>query len=329
MLKIPEDAMKPRLIVSRQMPSAVGERIRAEFDCPVPGGEDIDADTMLRLVAETRADALLFTSHIKLNTDVIAALPAHLKIAATCSVGFDHIDVAAAKARGLVITNTPEVLNECTADLAFMLLLNACRRGHEYEAVMRRGWRKGMGMGEMLGIRAWGKTLGILGLGGIGRAMAARGRGFGMQIVYCNRTRLPPALEHGATWFPKFEDMLPHCDFLSLHAPSGPETKGIINAHTLSLLPKGAVFVNAARGALVDEDALIEALQSGQLAAAGLDVFLNEPAHNLRFNMLQNVFLTPHMGSATTETRNAMGYRALDNIQAVLAGKPAIDPLWN
>jgi len=321
--------MKPRLIVSRQMPIAVGARIRAEFDCPYPDGVDMDVQTTLRLLAETNADALLFTSHLKLTAEVIAQLPPNVKIAATCSVGYDHIDLAAAKARGLPITNTPEVLNECTADLAFMLLLNACRRGHEYEAVMRQGWRRGMGMGEMLGIRAWGKTLGILGLGGIGRAMAARARGFGMKIVYCNRTRLPPELELGATWYPDFRAMLPHCDFLSLHAPSGPETKGIINAETLALLPKGAVFVNAARGALVDEDALIDALKSGQVAAAGLDVFNNEPAFDLRFADLPNVFLTPHMGSATTETRNAMGYRALDNIQAVLAGRPAIDPLWS
>ncbi len=321
--------MKPRLIVSRQMPDDVGARIRAEFDCPFPNGQDLDAETTLRLLRDTKADALLLTSHLKLTAEVIAALPDHVKIAATCSVGFDHIDLAAAKARGLPITNTPEVLNECTADLAFMLMLNAARRGHEYETVMRRGWRQGMGMGEMLGIRVWGKTLGILGLGGIGRAMAARARGFGMKIVYCNRTRLAPELELGATWYPKFEDMLPHCDFLSLHAPSGAGTKGIINAETLALLPKGAVFVNAARGALVDEDALIAALQSGHLAAAGLDVFLNEPAFDLRFAELPNVSLSPHMGSATHETRKAMGDRAIDNILAVLAGKPAIDPLWS
>ncbi len=321
--------MKPRLIVSRQMPTAVGDRIREEFDCPFPDGQDMDAATTLRLLEETESEALLFTSHLKLNAELIAALPKRIKIAATCSVGYDHIDLAAAKARGLVVTNTPEVLNECTADLAFMLLLNACRRGSEYAAVMRRGWRVGMGMGEMLGIRAWGKTLGILGMGGIGRAMAARARGFGMKIVYCNRTRLSPELEQGATWFADFREMLPHCDFLSLHAPAGPATTKIINAETLALLPKGAVFVNAARGALVDEDALIEALRSGQVAAAGLDVFNNEPAFDLRFSELPNVFLTPHMGSATTETRNAMGYRALDNIQAVLAGKPAIDPLWS
>jgi hydroxypyruvate reductase len=321
--------MKPRLIVSRQMPRAVGERIRDEFDCPVPQGEDLDTATALRLLAETRADALLFTSHLKLTAEVIAALPAHVRVAATCSVGFNHIDLAAAKARGLPVTNTPEVLNECTADLAFMLLLNACRRGAEYAAVMRRGWRQGFGMGEMLGVRAWGKTLGILGMGGIGRAMAARARGFGMRVLYCNRSRLPPELEQGATYHADFEAMLPHCDILSLHAPSGPATAGIMNARRFGLMKPGAVFVNAARGTLVVEDALIDALRSGRLFAAGLDVFHNEPAYDLRIAELPNVFLTPHMGSATVETRNAMGFRALDNIQAVLSGRPAIDPLWS
>jgi hydroxypyruvate reductase len=311
------------------MPQAVGERVRAEFNCPVPQGEDLDVATTLQLLAETEADALLFTSHLKLTAEVIAALPAHVRVAATCSVGFDHIDVAAARARGLVVTNTPEVLTECTADLAFLLLLNACRRGSEYEAIMRRGWRQGMGMGEMLGVRAWGKTLGILGMGGIGRAMAARARGFGMSVIYCNRRRLPPELELGATYYASFEEMLPACDILSLHAPSGPATAGIMNARTFGLMKRGAVFVNAARGALVDEGALIEALQSGQLFAAGLDVFHNEPAYDLRFAELPNVFLTPHMGSATVETRTAMGFRALDNIRDVLSGRPAIDPLWS
>lgn len=321
--------MKPRLIVSRQMPTAVGVRIRQEFDCPYPDGVDMDTETALRLLAETRADALLLTSHLKLNAELIAALPRHVRIAATCSVGYDHIDVPAARAAGLPVTNTPDVLNECTADLTFLLLLNAFRRGHEYETIMRAGWRRGFGMGEMLGLRVWGKTLGILGMGGIGRAVAARARGFGMRIVYCNRSRLPPELEQGAEYFSDFRAMLPHCDALTLHAPAGAETSGIMNAETFALLPRNAVFVNAARGALVNEDALVEALSSGQLFAAGLDVFNSEPAYDLRIGELQNVFLTPHMGSATIETRNAMGFRALDNIAAVLAGKSPIDPLWS
>ncbi len=321
--------MKPRLIVSRQMPSSVGDRIRAEFDCPHPDGRDMDAETTLALLEETKAEALMFTSHLKLTAEFIERLPARLKIAATCSVGTDHIDVNAARVRGLIVTNTPKVLDECTADLAFLLLLGAARRAREYNTVMERGWRQGMGMGEMLGIRVWGKTLGILGMGGIGRAMAARARGFGMKVLYCNRTRLPPELEQGATWFGDLRDMLPQCDMLSLHAPATPATQRIINAETLALLPKGAVLVNTARGALVDEGALLAALASGHLAAAGLDVFDNEPAYDLRFRDHPNVFFTPHMGSATHETRRAMGFCCLDNIQAVLQGQRPLTPLWS
>jgi lactate dehydrogenase-like 2-hydroxyacid dehydrogenase len=321
--------MKPRLIVSRQIPPDVADRIRAEFDCPFPEGRDMDADEVIRMLSETRADALMLTSHLQFRADTIARVPDHVRIAATCSVGTDHIDIPAAKARGLPMTNTPDVLTECTADLAFMLLLNASRRAGEYAAIMRNGWRQGYGLGEMMGQRVWGKTLGILGLGRIGQAMAARARGFGMKIVYSGPRRLPAEQEHGATYFADFRAMLPHCQMLSLHAPGGAATASIMNAETFALLPKGAVFVNAARGALVDEEALIAALQSGHLFAAGLDVFRNEPDYDLRLAKLPNVFLTPHMGSATVETRNAMGFRALDNIAAVLSGKPPLDPIWN
>ncbi|MCW3474389.1 2-hydroxyacid dehydrogenase [Limobrevibacterium gyesilva] len=320
--------MKPRLIVSRQIPPAVADRIRAEFDCPFPEGQDMDADTVIRMLTETRADALMLTSHLPFRAETIARIPDHVRIAATCSVGTDHIDIAAAKARGLPMSNTPDVLTECTADLTFMLILNACRRATEYAAIMRDGWRHGYGLGEMMGLRAWGKTLGILGLGRIGQAVAQRARGFGMTVLYSGPRRLPVDQEHGATYFADFRAMLPHCDILSLHAPGGAATAGIMNAETFALLPKGAVFVNAARGGLVDEDALIAALQSGHLFAAGLDVFRNEPEYDLRFAALPNVFLTPHMGSGTVETRNAMGFRTLDNIAAVLSGKPPLDPLW-
>lgn len=320
--------MKPRLIVSRQMPMAVAERIRAEFDCPFPEGRDMDADTVIQLLTETRAEALMFTSHLKFGADVIARVPSHVRIAATTSVGYEHIDVAAARARGLPVTNTPDVLTDCTADLTFLLILGACRRAHEYETIMRKGWRTGYGLGEMLGLKVSGKTLGILGMGRIGQAVARRAQGFGMRVLYCNRSRVAPAQERGAEFVADFRSMLPRCDILSLHATAGPATQGIMNAETFALLPRGAVFVNAARGTLVDETALIAALTSGQLFAAGLDVFHNEPAFDLRLAELPNTFLFPHMGSATVETRNAMGFRALDNIQAVLAGQPPIDPLW-
>ena len=320
--------MKPRLIVSRQMPEQVAARIRAEFDCPWPEGRDMDGEEVLRTLAETKADALLLTSHLKLNADLIARLPAHVRIAATCSVGFEHIDVPAARARALPVTNTPDVLTDCTADLTMLLILGACRRAHEYEAIMRAGWRRGYGLGEMLGVQVTGKRLGIVGLGRIGQAVAQRARGFGMRILYSNPRRLPPEAEQGATWFADLKQMLPQCDILSLHARGGPATENLMNAETFALLPKGAVFVNASRGSLVDEDALVAALQSGHLFAAGLDVYRNEPAFDLRLAAQPNTFLIPHMGSATVETRTAMGMRALDNIASVLAGRPAIDPLW-
>jgi hydroxypyruvate reductase len=211
--------------------------------------------------------------------------------------------------------------------MTMLLLLAASRRAAEGEKLMLGGWRRSFGMGEFLGRSVTHKRLGIYGMGRIGQAVAQRARGFGMSILYNNRRRLPPEQEMGAQYFAALEDMLPRCDILSINAPATPETEKIINKRTLSLLPRGAIFVNTARGQLVDEDALIEALQSGQLFAAGLDVFRQEPDFDLRFTTLPNVFLMPHVGSATVETRNAMGFRALDNVAAVCAGKPAIDPL--
>ena len=320
--------MKSRLIVSRQMPEPVAARIRAEFDCPWPEGRDMDAEEVLRQLRDTRAEALLLTSHLKFDAGLIARLPDHVRIAATCSVGFEHIDVAAARARALPVTNTPDVLTDCTADLTMLLILGACRRAHEYDAIMRAGWRRGYGLGEMLGRQVSGKRLGIVGMGRIGQAVARRARGFAMRILYHNPRHVAPEIEQGATWFADLRAMLPQCDILTLHARGGPTTANMMNEETFALLPQGAVFVNASRGALVDEEALIAALQSGRLFAAGLDVFHNEPTFDLRLAALPNTFLFPHMGSATIETRTAMGMRALDNIAAVLAGRPPIDPLW-
>jgi lactate dehydrogenase-like 2-hydroxyacid dehydrogenase len=275
-----------------------------------------------------QADAIMFTNTLPLDAAAIAALSPTVRVGATISVGYDHIDVAAAHARGIMVTNTPGVLDECTADHAMMLLLAAARRGVEYDRIMRQGWRYRIGQGELLGVRVTGKRVGILGMGRIGRAFAQRARGFDMKVLYHSRNRLPPDLERGAEYFPDFYAMLPHCDFLSIHAPGGAATNQIINAGALALLPRDAVLVNVARGSLIDEDALYEALTSGKLFAAGLDVFTEEPNYDLRFAGLDNVVLSPHVGSASKETRDAMGFRALDNIASVLAGRPAIDPLW-
>ena len=321
--------MKPRLVLACLMPTAVNTRAAAEFDALiVQGKNDMTGPEVLEAAAAHRADAVMFTNTLPLNADVIASLPETVRVGATSSVGFDHIDVAAAQKRGMAVTNTPGVLTECTADHAFMMLLAAARRAFEYDRIMRQGWRYRIGQGDLLGVRVTGKTLGILGMGRIGQAMAQRARGFDMKIVYHTRARLSPEQENGALWFADFEAMLPHCQFLSVHAPVTPATGKMINARTLSLLPDGAVFVNVSRGGLVDEEALFQALRSGKLFAAGLDVFREEPDFDGRFANLDNVILSPHVGSASRETREAMGFRALDNIAAVLNGKGAIDPLW-
>jgi lactate dehydrogenase-like 2-hydroxyacid dehydrogenase len=308
---------------------AVVARARAEFDAVIHEGPgDMTVPEVTAAAAAHEAQAILFTNTLPLTAPAIAALPASIRVGATCSVGFDHIDVPAARARGIAITNTPGVLDECTADHAMMLLLAAARRGLEYDRIMRQGWRYRIGQGELLGVRVTGKRVGILGMGRIGRALAQRARGFDMQVLYHGRSRLPPELERGATYYSNFHDMLPHCDFLSIHAPGGAATDRMIDAAALSLLPDGAVLVNVARGSLIDEHALLDALTSGKLFAAGLDVFRDEPDYDTRFATLDNVVLSPHVGSASRETRDAMGFRALDNIAAVLAGRPAIDPLW-
>ncbi len=321
--------MKPRLLVAALHTRDVITRARAEFDALVHEGDaDMLPDEVVAAATRHQAQGILFVNTLDFGARTIARLPDSMRVGATSSVGHDHIDVTAAKARGIAVTNTPGVLTECTADFAFMMLLAAARRAHEYDAIMRTGWRRRIGQGELLGVRVSGKTLGVLGLGRIGQAVARRARGFDMRVVYHARRRLPPELEQGATYCPDFRAMLPECAFLSLHAPATPETDRIVDAETLALLPRGAVLVNVARGGLVDEGALLAALTSGHLFAAGLDVFREEPDYDLRFAALPNVILSPHVGSASVETRNAMGFRALDNIAGVLCGRGPIDPLW-
>ena len=241
--------MKPRLVVAFLTTQDVVMRARDEFDAVVVEGDnDMTVPQVVDAATRHRADAILFTNTLPLSAQAIAALPPSVKVGATSSVGYDHIDVAAAKARGLVVSNTPDVLTECTADHAFMMLLAAARRAYEYDRIMRDGWRYRIGQGDLLGVRVTGKTLGILGMGRIGRAMAQRARGFDMRVMYHARRRLPPELELGATYCEDFHDMLPHCQFLSLHAPATPATDRIIDARALALLPRGAVLVNVSRG---------------------------------------------------------------------------------
>lgn len=317
--------MKHRIVITRHMTPAVIERANVEFDSRFPGDRDMDADMVINALREHKAEALFFTTGTRLNDALIERLPPHVKVAATCSVGTDHIDLAAAKARGLVVTNTPDVLTNATADLAFMLMLGASRRASEYDQIMRKGWPRFFGMSEMLGKDISGKTLGIIGFGRIGRAVARRARGFDMRVLCHSRTR--PQDTEGAEYVADLAEMLPRCDILSLHLPAQPGGRPIMDRDAFALLPRGAVLVNTARGSLVDEDALHDALTSGHLYAAGLDVFAKEPGFDRRFAALPNTFLCPHMGSATEEARTAMGHRTLDNIAAVLSNGRAIDPV--
>jgi lactate dehydrogenase-like 2-hydroxyacid dehydrogenase len=315
-------SLLPRLIRSTRLLDAVEERIHSEFDAPPAPEHALSTAELLKLAHAYQPLAVLVTHTAPLKGADVAALPESVKLVATVSVGLDHLDVPALLARDIAVSNTPDVLTDCNADLAIMLILAASRRAAEYYTLMKAGWGHALGMGEMLGRRVTGKRLGIVGMGRIGQAVAKRARGFDMTILYHNRRRLDAAEEAGATYFETLEDMLPHCDILSLHMPGSTTAPPLINARTLGLLPRGSVLVNAARGSLIDEDALIAALRSGQLFAAGLDVFQNEPNPNPALLTLPNLFMTPHVGSATVETRTAMGMLALDNVRAMVEGKP-------
>ena len=315
---------KPVVFITRRLPSAVEARAARDY-AVVSNETDAVLDAAALIDGAGRADAILTCPTERWSREVIEALPAGVTIIATFSVGFDHIDVAAARARGITVTNTPDVLTEATADLAMLCLLGASRRVHEAQAMLRAGnWRRWNPV-ELLGPGLQGKPLGIVGMGRIGRALATRARAFGMHLHYHNRGRLAPALEAGATYHETLETMLPVVSFLSLNCPATAANRDLLNAARLALLPRGAVVVNTARGTLIDDGALIAALESGHIAAAGLDVFKNEPAFDRRYLELPNAFLLPHIGSSTIETRDAMGLRCLDNLDAHFDGRKPPD----
>jgi len=245
---------------------------------------------------------------------------------ATFSVVSVHLKKNAATKRGILVSNTPDVLTDATADIALLCLLGAARRAHEGMHMLRtHGW-VGWTPTQLMGVHVTGKRLGILGMGRIGQAVADRARAFQMQIHYSNRSRLPADLEKGAVFHANPDAMLAHCDFLSINAPMTQATRKWVNAERIARLPKGAIVVNTARGGVVDDEALIAALKSGHLAGAGIDVFDGEPKIHQGYYGLTNAFLLPHMGSATVETRNAMGFKALDNLEAfLLSGKTPPD----
>ena len=309
---------KKKILITRRLPDAVSERARASYDAILNIDDDpYDADRMITLL--DGMDGLLCTITNDLSRGVIERLPESVRAIATFSVGFEHIDLEAARERAIIVSNTPGVLIDATADVALLLMLGASRRAREGALMIDAGW-SGWTPTQLMGIQMTGKRLGILGMGDIGRAVAMRARSFGMEIHYYNRRRLSAEVEQGAIYHKTMEDLLSVSDFLSLHCPLTPETKHILNEERIALLPENPVVINTARGPVVDDKALITALKSGRVAAAGLDVFEGEPRLNTDYLDCPNAFLLPHLGSATVETRNAMGFTALDNLDAFFAG---------
>ena len=314
----------PTVLVTRKLPEAVHERLTRDYEARLNDADRLYSGEEIARLAEG-CDGLLPCPTDRLTKAVIDGLPPSIRIISTFSVGYEHIDVGAAKARGIIITNTPDVLTDATADIALLLMLGAARRAHEGERMVREATWSSWAPTGMIGTHMTGKRLGILGMGRIGRAVAKRARGFDMEIHYTNRRRLPPEQEQGALFHETAEEMFPNSDFLSINCPATAETHHFLNAERIRLLPKGAIVVNTARGTIVDDEALIAALKSGHLAAAGLDVYEGEPKINPGYRPLANTFLLPHLGSATVETRNAMGFRALDNLDAFFAGRTPPD----
>ena len=317
---------RPSILLTRKLPDDVEERASSLFEARLNPDDRLYSGEELRAAADG-FDGLLITPGEKMTAEAIKRLPASVRIVATFSVGYDHIDVPAAQARGLAVTNTPDVLTDATADIAMLLLLGAARGASWGDRTVRADKWRNWSPTYPLGYDVSGRRLGILGMGRIGQALARRARAFDMTIHYHARSRLAPEREQGAVYHGALDDMLPHCDFLSVHCASTPETRGIINERTIGLLPRDAILVNTARGDIVEDDALISALQSGRLAAAGLDVFRGEPDIDPRYRTLETAFLLPHLGSATRATRSAMGHRALDNLEAFFAGRTPGDLL--
>lgn len=317
---------RPVIWFPRKLSEATLARARSTYDVIVNEADTPGtAEEIIAMSAQVDAMVPCHSEHF--SADVVAALDPRLKIVANHSVGVDHCDLPALKARGITVTNTPDVLSDATAEIAMLLMLGAARRAVEGDALVRDGKWSDWSPAFMVGKQVSGARLGIIGMGRVGRAFAEKARGFGMDIHYHNRTRLVEADEHGATYHPTLETLLPEVDFISLHCPATPETTDLINTTTLAKMRDGAVLVNTARGALVDEDALIAALSSGKISAAGLDCFKVEPGGNPQLAQFPQVMMLPHIGSATRATRDAMGFRALDNLDAFFAGKDPRDRL--
>jgi glyoxylate reductase len=308
--------------VTRALPPPVIDLLKQRHNVWTnPHDRALTADELQH--AAKGADALIITAFDRLDAAAMARLPAALRIIATYSVGIEHLDLSAARGRGLAVLSTPDVLSDAVAEMAILLMLGAARRAYEGSTLLYdRRWL-GWTPTQLVGVQVTGARLGVVGMGRIGRTIARRARGFDMTVHYHNRRRLEPSLEDGACYHGNLEDLLAASDVLVLAAPSAPENKGLLNRARLEVMPAGAIVVNIARGDLVDDEALVAALRSGRIAAAGLDVFNNEPELHEGYLGLANVFLQPHQGSSTLTARLDMARILLDGIDAVVAGRPA------
>jgi glyoxylate reductase len=316
--------MSYRVLVTREIPEA-GLLLLEDFDLTVLSEAPPERDELLE--AANGVDAILSTATEKIDGELLDAAGSSLKVVANMAVGYDNIDVPAATERGVVVTNTPGVLDETTADVAFMLMLAAARRLGESERVLRAGEWEWWGPKLFMGPDVWGKKLGIVGMGRIGQAVARRARGFGMEILYHNRSRKQEAENELGARYLELDELLETADFVSIHTPLTDETRHLIGASDLQRMKKEAVLVNTSRGPVVDEAALAKALAEGEIFAAGLDVYEEEPKVHPKLLKLENVVLAPHIGSGSIETRNKMAVLAAENLAAVLRGEAPKTPV--
>jgi lactate dehydrogenase-like 2-hydroxyacid dehydrogenase len=314
---------KPKAIVTRRWPEAVETKLAAFFDVEL-NLEDRPLSPDELKSAFSRADAVLATVSDRIDAEVLSAEPLRARFLGNFGVGYNHIDVDAAKARDIAVTNTPDVLTDATADLAMTLLLMVARRAGEGERHVRADQWSGWRPTHMMGAQVTGKTLGIIGFGRIGRAVARRAHhGFDMPVLYYDDFPVPPAESRalGATACGSVEELLERADYVSLHCPGGEATRHLMNAERFARMKAGAFLINTARGDVVDEAALAQALREGRLAGAGLDVYEREPKVTRELLDMENIVLLPHLGSATKETRTAMGLKVLENAKAFFSGQ--------
>ena len=313
-------ATKPVVLVTRRLPTVVEQKLGETFTTLL-NPEDRLYSTAELLQLAAGADAILPCHTEKFPADTIARLPQRVKAIANFSVGVDHVDLDAARQRGIIVTNTPDVLSDATAEIAILLMLGAARRASEGERLVRNQQWKDWSPDFMVGRQTTGKRLGILGMGRVGQVVAQRARGFDMSIHYHNRNPLDAEQAGAAEYHQSVESLLENIDVLSIHCPAMESTRGLLNRERLALMHADSILVNTSRGGVIDDDALVAALRSGGIGAAGLDVYNGEPdGIHPAYRELDNVFLLPHIGSATRETRAAMGYRAIANLVAIFNG---------